>query len=175
MKNSFNWGYLLRLLTFNNIHCIIVVRIFGRGAIDQRGSSWLWSYGSWIYNYLYNQCLSSLKLWVRTLLMRGVLYTTLCDKVCQWLAAGQWFSLGTRLSSTNKTDCQDISEILLKVALNTITLTLTHWPDIFLMICNTNLIFCTELNIVMYKFPSVLWIFNTIFINNKLISWWSML
>jgi hypothetical protein len=29
-----------------------------------RGPSWL--YGSWIYNYLCNQCLSPLKLWVRT-------------------------------------------------------------------------------------------------------------
>jgi hypothetical protein len=28
---------------------------------------WSWSYGSWIYNYLCNQCLSPLKLWVRTL------------------------------------------------------------------------------------------------------------
>jgi len=27
---------------------------------------WSWSYGSWIYNYLCNQCLSPLKLWVRT-------------------------------------------------------------------------------------------------------------
>jgi hypothetical protein len=33
-------------------------------------------------------------------------------------------SLGTPVSPTNKTDCQDITEILLKVALNTITLTL---------------------------------------------------
>jgi hypothetical protein len=37
--------------------------------------------------------------------------------------AGQWFSPGTPVSSTNKTDCHDITEILLKVALNTITLT----------------------------------------------------
>jgi hypothetical protein len=29
------------------------------------------------------------------------------------------------LPSTNKTDCHDITEILLKVALNTITLTIT--------------------------------------------------
>jgi len=29
------------------------------------GSSWPWSYGSWIYNYLCNQCLSPLKLWDR--------------------------------------------------------------------------------------------------------------
>ena len=34
-----------------------------------------------------------------------------------------WFSSGTTVSSTNKTDCNDIAEILLKVALNTITLT----------------------------------------------------
>ena len=26
---------------------------------------------------------------------RGVLDTTLCDKVCQWLATGRWFSTGT--------------------------------------------------------------------------------
>jgi hypothetical protein len=48
---------------------------------------------------------------------------TLCDKVCQWLPAGRWFSLGTPVSSTNKTDRHDIAEILLKVALNTITIT----------------------------------------------------
>jgi hypothetical protein len=33
--------------------------------------------------------------------------------------------LGTPVSSTNKTDRQDITEILLKVALNTITLTIS--------------------------------------------------
>ena len=31
------------------------------------------------------------------------LATTLCDKVCQWLAEGRWFSPGTPVSSTNKT------------------------------------------------------------------------
>jgi hypothetical protein len=36
----------------------------------------------------------------------------------------QWFSPGTPVSSTNKTDCHDITDILLKVALNTKTLTL---------------------------------------------------
>ena len=36
--------------------------------------------------------------------------TTLCDKVCQWLATGQWFSLGTSVSSTNKTDRHDIAQ-----------------------------------------------------------------
>jgi hypothetical protein len=81
------------------------------------GLSWSWLYGSWIYNYLCNQWQSSLKLWVR---WRGVLDTTLCDKVCKWLATRQWFSQGTPISSTNKTDCHDINEILLKVVLNTI-------------------------------------------------------
>ena len=41
---------------------------------------------------------------------RGVLDTTLCDKVCLWLAAGLWFSLSTLVSSTNKTECNDIVE-----------------------------------------------------------------
>jgi len=39
------------------------------------------------------------------------------------LAAGRWFSPCTPVSSTTKTDRHDIAEILLKVALNTITLT----------------------------------------------------
>ena len=93
---------------------------------------WLWSYGSWIYNYLWNQCLSPLMLWIRTALRLGVLDTTLCDKVCQWLVAGRWFSLGTLDSSTNKTDCHNIAEILLKVMLNTIShkpskMYILHW------------------------------------------------
>jgi hypothetical protein len=46
--------------------------------------------------------------------------TTLCDKFCQWLATGRWFSPGPPISSTNKTYCHDIAEILLNVVLNTI-------------------------------------------------------
>jgi hypothetical protein len=41
------------------------------------------------------------------------------------LATVQWFSPATPVSSTDKTDSHDITEILLKVALNTITLTVT--------------------------------------------------
>jgi hypothetical protein len=59
------------------------------------GSWWSWSYGSWFYNYLCNQCLSPLTLWVLIPLSWGVLDTTLCDKVCQTLVAGRWFSPGT--------------------------------------------------------------------------------
>jgi hypothetical protein len=85
--------------------------------------SWPWSYGSWIYNYLCSKCLSPLMFWVQIPLRLGVLDITLCDKVWQWLVAGRWFSLGTLVSYTNKTDRHDITEILLKVALSTITLT----------------------------------------------------
>ena len=49
---------------------------------------------------------------------RGVLNTTLCDEVCQWLTTGRWFSPATPASSTNKTDCYNITEISSKVALN---------------------------------------------------------
>ena len=43
-------------------------------------------------------------------------------KVCQWLATSRCFLYGTPVSSTNKSYCHDITEILLKVALNTINL-----------------------------------------------------
>jgi hypothetical protein len=60
-------------------------------------------------------CYTRLWVWIPL----GVRSTTLCDKVCQLLITGLWFS---PVSSTNKTDCHDITEILLKVALNTIKL-----------------------------------------------------
>ena len=52
---------------------------------------------------------------------RDVLNTTLCNKVCQCLVTGRWFSLCTLVSCTNKTDRHDIAQIYLKVVLNTIT------------------------------------------------------
>ena len=108
------------------INTIVAISIVGVNLIGVlgdntkciEGPSWPWSYGSWIYNYLCNHCLSPLILWVRILIR--VRCTTLWDKVCQWLATGRWFSPGTPVSSTNKTDHHVITEILLKVALNTI-------------------------------------------------------
>ena len=85
------------------------------------------SYGSWIYNYLCYQCLPPLKLWIRTLFMARCTRYKICDNVCQWLAAGQWTSLGTPVSSTIKTDCHDITEILMKVAFNTINKPYVPW------------------------------------------------
>ena len=83
------------------------------------GPSWS-SYGSWINNYLWNRYLSTLKLWVRIPLREGLLDTTWCDKVCEWLAVGRWFSMDTPVSSTNKSDSHGITEILLKVDLSPI-------------------------------------------------------
>jgi hypothetical protein len=48
---------------------------------------------------------------------RGVLDTTLCDKVCQCIATRKLLSKGTPVFSTNKTNRHDITEILLKEAL----------------------------------------------------------
>ena len=53
---------------------------------------------------------------------QGAWCTTVCYKVCQRLAEGRWFSPGTPVSSTNKNNRHDITEILLKVELNTINL-----------------------------------------------------
>jgi hypothetical protein len=41
---------------------------------------------------------------------------------------GRWFSVGTSVSSTNKTHCHDITEILLKVVLNTPVA--SHWQPL---------------------------------------------
>ena len=91
--------------------------------------TFLKSWGSVIPSYNFMKldswgCLSPLTLWVRTSLRRGELDTTLCDKVCQWLATGRRFS---PVSSTNKTDRYDITEIVLKVALGTINLNLNRF------------------------------------------------
>jgi hypothetical protein len=113
--------FIRHLLTRLYILYFRVVTIaFMGGAIPSLfwGSLWSWSYGSWTYHYLCNQWLSPLMLWVRISIRARC--TTLCNKVCQWLAWGRWFSPGPPVSSTNKTDRHDIAEMLLKVALNTI-------------------------------------------------------
>ena len=60
---------------------------------------WLWSYGSWIDDYLCNRCPPR----------RGILIPTLCYKICQWLAIGWWFSAGTPVPS-NRNDHHIISD-----------------------------------------------------------------
>ena len=86
------------------------------------GLSWSWSYGSWTYNYLCNQLLSPLKLWVliRSWRDRCTRYNIIWLR-CQWLVTGRWFFPSSLVSSTNKTDCYNIAKILSKVTLNTLT------------------------------------------------------
>ena len=109
--------------------------LFSSGAIV----AMIISYGSWIYNYLCNWCLSPL-MWVWISIRARC--TTLCDKVCQWVVAGRLFSAGTPVSSTNKTDCHDITEILLKVTLNTIKPTNLKKNKSYLALISTLPIIC---------------------------------
>ena len=69
-------------------------------------------------------------LWVRNSIRARC--TILCDKVCQGLATGRWFSPRPPVSSTNKTDHHDITEILLKVALSIIKQTNINIPVRFI-------------------------------------------
>ena len=79
-----------------------------------------WSYGNWIYNYLCNQCITTKVVCSNPVHGEEYSIQHYVMKFVDWLATGQWFSLGIAVYSTNKTDLQDITEILLKVALNTI-------------------------------------------------------
>jgi hypothetical protein len=73
----------------------------------------------------------TLNIWYNLFNEIRVRRSTLCDKVVQWLATGWCFSPGTPVSSTNKTDLHDISEILLKAVLNTIKQTNNRKDDYF--------------------------------------------
>ena len=58
------------------------------------------------------------------------------DKVYQLLAHGWWFSPGTPASSTTKTGCHDIAEILLKVALSTNNQNQSYYAELWLKTLN---------------------------------------
>ena len=82
-----------------------------------------WSYGSWIYNYLCDQCLSPLKV-VSPIPVHAEVYSI--HYMIKFVSEEEirqvgGFSPNTPVSSNNKTDLHDIDVILLKVALNTIT------------------------------------------------------
>ena len=76
--------------------------------------------------------------------MQSVPITTdVVDRISQWLSTGRWFYSGSLVSSTNKTDHHDITEILFKVTLSTITLTLKHF--IFISVTGLTSIVSPEL------------------------------
>jgi len=105
-------------ILLNQYSAMRVLDIFfwrGRRGRDRMAVGFTNTYAISAYLYI------STMLWVRISIRARC--TTLCDKVCQWPVRGRWFSSGTPVSSTNRTDCHDITEILLKVALNTINYT----------------------------------------------------
>ena len=77
----------------------------------------------------------------------------LCDKVCQRLVTGRWCSPGPPGSPINKTDCHDITELLLKVTLSTIKLT-TKQNISDLLLCN-RLYNCRQFMHIIEKAESV--------------------
>jgi hypothetical protein len=93
-------------------------------------------------------------LWVRISIR--AMCTTLCDKVCQWLPTGRWFSPGSPVSSTNKTDRHDIAEILLKVTLNTIKQT----TNIYIDFCSYKLRFYSDIFVRKFELSEILPGFN---------------
>jgi hypothetical protein len=127
---SWPWSYGSSIYNYLCNQCISPLMLWVQISIRARCTTlcdkfcqWLatgrcFSLGSWIYNYICNQCISSLMLWVQISIRARC--TTLCDKFCQWLATGWCFSSGPPVSSTNKSDRSDITELSLKVALNTI-------------------------------------------------------
>ena len=98
LKLNQNFYFLLNEivgpLANNTKHKQITYNILYR---NTQGPSWPWSYGRWIYNYLCNQCISPLMLWVWISFRARC--KTLCDKVCQWLVTGWWFAPGLPVSS----------------------------------------------------------------------------
>ena len=78
--------------------------------VYESGPSWPWSYGSWIYKFTTTSEISAYQpLMFRVRISIKARCTALCDKVCQWLATGRWFSTDTSISSTNKTYHHDIT------------------------------------------------------------------
>ena len=94
----------------------------------KRKIQYSWSYDSRIYIYLCNQSLSLLRYGFRIpFMMTRCTWYNICNKVCQWLVTGRYISSGTPVLSTNKTDCHDKTEKLLKVVLSTLTLGTLNW------------------------------------------------
>ena len=122
------------------IYCSIYLSIYHTYF---KGQLWSWSYDSWIYNYLCSQCLSLLMLWVWIPLSHGVLDTTLCDKVYQWLAACQWFSpdTGTPVSSTNKNWLPGYNWNVVESGLNTIKHNPTLYCSYMSLTCDRSMVF----------------------------------
>jgi hypothetical protein len=90
----------------------------------------------------------------------GIYGTTLCDKGCQWLATGRWLSPCTLVSSTSEIDCHDITEILLKVALNTINRSNQTSTIKLLAVSESHLVHLYSLHSLLCLMAKCTWIFT---------------
>ena len=70
--------------------------------------------------YIFTQWISPFNLWVSPKPLLHSENTTTRTKVCQWLVTSRLLSKVTPVSSTDKTDHQDITDIVLKAVLVTI-------------------------------------------------------
>jgi hypothetical protein len=115
----------------------------------QLGPGWLSELGMGLHSNSYKPITNTA--WVRARLCkwqkRCTRLAAASDKIYQLLAHGRWFSPGTSVSSTTKSGRHDIAEILLKVALSTIYLSI---------IINLQLKLCTR---YVYIRP-LIWIFE---------------
>ena len=93
----------------------------------------------------------------------GVLDTTLCDKVCQWLATGRWFSTGTRISFNNKTERHDTTEISLEVALNTINQTKPIHVDVESILSDKSLSVAQIRSMFFYRYCIGFFLLNKVY------------
>ena len=73
-----DYSWITTDLTFNSNRSIKISKIhyytLHMFSLGGEGFSWSWSYGSWIYNYLCNQWISPLTLWVQIPLMYSIQY-----------------------------------------------------------------------------------------------------
>ena len=110
-KNILLWNYCITFQMFNG-WCFCYLH-FNIGLNElvltcwQRGNKVSLS----TFKFQYHLSIEYGAMWVRIpLMVRSIRYNILCNKVCQRLATGDWFS---PVSSTNKTDRHEKAEILL--------------------------------------------------------------
>ena len=105
---------------------------------------------SLIYSYLYNQYPLNLWVWIPNMAK-----STRCNiiwHICLQLKTGRKFS---PVYPTNKTDRHEIIEILMEMALNITTLTLSNWSlkmkNKFIFMVQYFIVFCVLFKIVLHS------------------------
>ena len=125
---SFN--FLIFLVVCLNIYTVINIKILTKSNQQTQSYKFTSHMGSFSFcgfdhrdawklhtNIIWSKCSTDLPVVYGTTLRQVWLYIVY-DEVCQWLAAGQWFSPVISVIFINKTDCNFITKILLKVVLN---------------------------------------------------------